>query len=270
MQKRFPNGTFASGDPVACSPNDKQLSTRQCSLQSGNTVGFYEASSWEYSWFVPHDLAYLITLMGGNVSDSFVPAVPLTRAACDFRHSQGNFIQRLDHFFDAGYFAPGNEPSFQVRSLGHSLRVGLNSMTTARQTPVLYHYANAPASSVDAVRKAVFTNFDISKLSVLTKSSAAPRKAVHPLNLIYPSINIAPAGLPGKDDQAAMASLLVWHLLGFYPGVSLSFTYYDMARHGVKRRLRRTQFLERASSSCSRRWCPSTPYTTGTWARARR
>lgn len=73
MQKRFANGTFAPGDPTDCSPNDKQVNTRQCSLQSGNTVGFYEASSWEYSWFAPHDTAHLITMMGGNVSDRFPP-----------------------------------------------------------------------------------------------------------------------------------------------------------------------------------------------------
>ncbi|KAH9176527.1 glycoside hydrolase family 92 protein [Lactarius sanguifluus] len=144
MQKRFPNGTFAVVDPVACSPNDPQPN-RECSLQSDNTVGFYESSSWEYSWFVPHDMAYLITLMGGD----------------------STFIKRLDHFFNAGYYLAGNEPSFQALS---------------------YHYANAPASSVDTVRKAVFTNFDIT-----------------------------PAGLPGNDDQAAMATLLTWHLLGLYP-----------------------------------------------------
>jgi hypothetical protein len=28
----------------------------------------------------------------------------------------------------------------------------------------------------------------------------------------------APAGIPGNDDQAAMASLLSFHLLGLYPG----------------------------------------------------
>ena len=72
MQKRFPNGTFEPVDPTDCSPNDKQIDTRQCSLQSGNTVGFYEASSWEYSWFAPHDTAHLITMMGGNVSDSLL------------------------------------------------------------------------------------------------------------------------------------------------------------------------------------------------------
>lgn len=67
MQKRFPNGTFATGDPADCSPKDQQQS-RECSLQSDNTVGFYESSSWEYSWFAPHDTAHLVTLMGGNVS----------------------------------------------------------------------------------------------------------------------------------------------------------------------------------------------------------
>jgi putative alpha-1,2-mannosidase len=67
MQKRFPNGTFAIVDPVACSAQDPDQN-RECSLQSDNTVGFYESSSWEYSWFVQHDMAYLITLMGGNVS----------------------------------------------------------------------------------------------------------------------------------------------------------------------------------------------------------
>ncbi len=67
MQKRFPNGTFAPNDPTDCSPNDQQQS-RECSLQSDNTVGFFESSSWEYSWFAPHDTAHLVTLMGGNVS----------------------------------------------------------------------------------------------------------------------------------------------------------------------------------------------------------
>jgi putative alpha-1,2-mannosidase len=61
MQKRFPNGTFATEDPANCSPNDNEK-------QDCGTSGFYESSSWEYSWFVPHDMAHLVTLMGGNVS----------------------------------------------------------------------------------------------------------------------------------------------------------------------------------------------------------
>ncbi|KAK7473180.1 hypothetical protein VKT23_001279 [Stygiomarasmius scandens] len=150
MQKRFSNGTFAFQDPTNCSPKDRNDS-RSCSLQSDNVNGFYESSSWEYSWFAPHDTAHLIELMGGN----------------------STFVKRLDHFFDAGYYLAGNEPSFQ--------------------TPIGYHYANQPAKSVDRVREVVFTNFDIT-----------------------------PAGLPGNDDQAAMATLLTFHLLGIYPVPSTS------------------------------------------------
>jgi predicted alpha-1,2-mannosidase len=143
-QKRRSDGSFVYTNPTDCSPQDN--TNRECSLQGDNEVGFYESSSWEYSWFAPHDTAYLIKLMGGN----------------------DTFVKRLDHFFDAGYFNVGNEPSFQ--------------------TPIGYHYANHPAKSVDRIREVVFDNFDIT-----------------------------PAGLPGNDDQAAMASLLSFHLLGLYP-----------------------------------------------------
>ena len=92
MQKRYSNGTFSYTNPIDCSPQDPV--SRECSLQQDNTVGFYESSSWEYSWsvsmllgvnllnkndrYAPHDTAYLIELMGGNPT----------------------FGNRLDHFFD--------------------------------------------------------------------------------------------------------------------------------------------------------------------------
>ncbi|CAA7261861.1 unnamed protein product [Cyclocybe aegerita] len=148
FQKRYSNGTFAFQNPINCSPNDRNQS-RPCSLQGTNVNGFYESSSWEYSWYAPHDTAHLIELVGGNET----------------------FVKRLDHFFDAGYYLAGNEPSFQIS-----------------KTPVGYHYADRPAQSVDRVREVVFDNFDITA-----------------------------AGLPGNDDQAAMASLLAFHLLGLYP-----------------------------------------------------
>lgn len=66
MQKRFSNGSFAFTDPTDCSPQDNSTS-RDCSLQADNEVGFYESSSWEYSFFAPHDTAHLVELMGGNV-----------------------------------------------------------------------------------------------------------------------------------------------------------------------------------------------------------
>ncbi|EAU91164.2 glycosyl hydrolase [Coprinopsis cinerea okayama7 len=145
FQKRYPNGTFAYTDPTNCSPKDKN-ETRPCSLQGSNTNGFYESSSWEYSFFAPHDTAYLIDIMGGNET----------------------FVKRLDHFFDEEYYLAGNEPSFQ--------------------TPIGYHYADRPTKSVQRVREVVFQNFGVDA-----------------------------DGLPGNDDQAAMATLLAFHILGLYP-----------------------------------------------------
>jgi len=43
MQKRFPNGTFATEDPTACSPKDQRK--RVCSLQSDDTVSFHPGST---------------------------------------------------------------------------------------------------------------------------------------------------------------------------------------------------------------------------------
>ena len=51
-----------------------------------------EGSPWHYTWYVPHDVAGLIDLMGG-------PEV---------------FIERLDTLFDEGEYWHGNEPGHQV------------------------------------------------------------------------------------------------------------------------------------------------------------
>ncbi|KAK2030360.1 hypothetical protein LX32DRAFT_717038 [Colletotrichum zoysiae] len=143
-RRRF-NGTFLPSNPTDCSPLDNNQ-TRTCSTQNTNTFGIYESSSWEYSLYAPHDVSGLITLLGGNAT----------------------FEQRLRHFFDVGYYLPGNEPSFQ--------------------TPSLFHHIGKPAESIRQVRRIVYDNFNTSR-----------------------------NGLPGNDDNAAMASLLVWYMLGFYP-----------------------------------------------------
>ncbi|KAL5528186.1 hypothetical protein ACEPAF_7322 [Sanghuangporus sanghuang] len=129
----------------------QRLHTKTPSQRDNNANGFCESCAWEYSFFAPHDTAQLIELMGGNVT----------------------FVGRLDHFFDAGYYRAGNEPSFQ--------------------TPVGHHYTNRPTKSVDRVHDVIFSNIDIT-----------------------------PSGLPGNDDQAAMATLLIFHLLGLYPVPSTS------------------------------------------------
>ena len=55
-------------------------------------TGFCEADSWKYTWFVPHDPAGLIRLMGGPEA----------------------FIRKLDAFFNGGHYDPSNEPDFHV------------------------------------------------------------------------------------------------------------------------------------------------------------
>jgi putative alpha-1,2-mannosidase len=58
---------------------------------------FYEASSWEYSFYVPHDVKALVEKCGGNIA----------------------FQRRLDTLFVKGYYNVGNEPSFLTPNLYH-------------------------------------------------------------------------------------------------------------------------------------------------------
>ncbi|OWP02854.1 glycoside hydrolase family 92 protein [Marssonina coronariae] len=88
FQPRFLNKTFGFQDPLSCSnidPNPGSI----CSLQ--NSAGeTFESSIWEYSFFVPHDQATLITTFGG-------PAA---------------FVERLEYLHDQRITYIGNEPAF--------------------------------------------------------------------------------------------------------------------------------------------------------------
>ncbi|TQS34847.1 hypothetical protein Golomagni_04757 [Golovinomyces magnicellulatus] len=87
FQPRNLNGTFSFQDPLSCSNIDD--SNTACSLQSTSSET-YESSIWEYSFFVPHDHATLITKLGGPAS----------------------FVKRLDYLHDNNITYIGNEPSF--------------------------------------------------------------------------------------------------------------------------------------------------------------
>ena len=52
-----------------------------------NTIGFHEGSSWNYTFFVPHDIEGLIEVMG-----------------------KSKFIATLTNIFEKGYYDPTNEP----------------------------------------------------------------------------------------------------------------------------------------------------------------
>ena len=53
-----------------------------------NTIGFHEGSSWNYTFFVPHDIEGLIRAMGGAK----------------------RFVSKLQWVFDNGHYDPTNEP----------------------------------------------------------------------------------------------------------------------------------------------------------------
>ncbi|KAE8450274.1 hypothetical protein EG329_006702 [Mollisiaceae sp. DMI_Dod_QoI] len=88
FQPRYLNKTFGSQDPLKCSNIDTDPNS-VCSLQNTGAETF-ESSIWEYSFFVPHDQATLITTFGG-------PAA---------------FVDRLNYLHDNDITYIGNEPAF--------------------------------------------------------------------------------------------------------------------------------------------------------------
>ena len=83
---------------------------------------FYEASSWEYSLSIPHDVPGLIEACGG-------PA---------------DFETRLDKFFDKGYFNVNNEPSFLSPCLYHWIGRPDKSGERVREI-IAANYSDGPA-----------------------------------------------------------------------------------------------------------------------------
>ncbi|KUI63567.1 hypothetical protein VM1G_10303 [Cytospora mali] len=87
FQPKFLNQTWGFQDPLQCSNID--TSNVACSLQNTGRETF-ESSIWEYSFFVPHDQASLITFFGGP----------------------DEFVRRLNYLHDEGITYIGNEPAF--------------------------------------------------------------------------------------------------------------------------------------------------------------
>ena len=103
-------------------------------LDCDNDLSTTTASSWEYSFFVPHSMASVVQLMGGH--ETFVNRTSV-RASYD-RTIMIEMFYRT-HYFNKGYFFAGNEPSFAM--------------------PWAFHYANRPDLSVLRVRNVTFTFF---------------------------------------------------------------------------------------------------------------
>ncbi|MCU7551154.1 GH92 family glycosyl hydrolase [Chitinophagaceae bacterium LB-8] len=85
---------------------------------------FYEASSWEYSFYVPHDVATLIEKCGGKAA----------------------FEKRLNTLFNNGYYNVGNEPSFLTPNLYHW--IGRPDLSSERIWQIINKHYNASRSGI--------------------------------------------------------------------------------------------------------------------------
>jgi predicted alpha-1,2-mannosidase len=85
---------------------------------------FYEASSWEYSLSVPHDVAELIKRSGGKTA----------------------FEKRLNTLFDKEFYNVGNEPSFLTPNLYHW--IGRPDLSSDRIKQIIAKYYNASHSGI--------------------------------------------------------------------------------------------------------------------------
>ncbi|KAJ7066143.1 alpha-1,2-mannosidase, putative subfamily [Mycena amicta] len=106
--------------PDHCSP---VFGHTDCFLNTGGGE-FYEASSWEYSWYVPQDMASLVTAIGG----------PAT------------FSSRLDAFFADGFHDIGDEPGFLPTYLYNY--VGEPAKTVDRVDAILNQFYNTSTSGL--------------------------------------------------------------------------------------------------------------------------
>jgi predicted alpha-1,2-mannosidase len=97
------------------------------------TFEYTEANAWQYSFFAPHDVAGLITLMGGNAA--FINKLDgLFSTSSDLTGKNQPDISGL-----IGQYAQGNEPSHHVA--------------------YLYNYAGVPWKTQEKVRQIVATMF---------------------------------------------------------------------------------------------------------------
>jgi putative alpha-1,2-mannosidase len=113
-----PDHTWAYQDPIFCSP---LLNPDSCYLDhSGHET--YEGSCWLYTFFVPQDMASLITLLGGP----------------------SRFVSRLDFLHESGLLYMGDEQAFLTVFLYHYAgRPGLSAKRAHAYIPRQFNNTDA-------------------------------------------------------------------------------------------------------------------------------
>ncbi|MDD6211300.1 MAG: GH92 family glycosyl hydrolase [Bacteroidales bacterium] len=92
IMPRNADGTWWDGNAMQWNPVLFKSELKPFTVHSAGSWSdvFYESKSWEYSFYVPHDVNKLIEKCGGKET----------------------FIARLDTFFEKGFFQMWNEPGF--------------------------------------------------------------------------------------------------------------------------------------------------------------
>ncbi|KAI8631595.1 glycoside hydrolase family 92 protein [Xylariaceae sp. FL1651] len=115
FQPKYQNSTWGYQDPIACS-----ALADFCSLTT-NPSETFEASVWQYQFLVPHSMATLIELMGG----------------------EADFINRLDFFHASALADISNEPVFSTVYLYHYAgRPGLSTKRLHTYIPSAFNSTN--------------------------------------------------------------------------------------------------------------------------------
>lgn len=133
LQPRKLDGSFVYAHPRTCSPiNDRH----KCYLDTQQST--YEGSPWLYSFYVPQDMASLITAMGG---------VKL-------------FTERLEYLHESGLLDMGNEQSFlPVFQFHYAGRPALSTYWVHRYIPSLFNTTFAGVPGNDDCAMGAFSGF---------------------------------------------------------------------------------------------------------------
>ena len=100
MRPRYADGRWAPFAPV--SPDEESFSWAG--------TGYIEGNAWQYTWFVPHDVAGLIALFGGRTPFA-------GRLQAGFEGSQPYGFNAAGDVFTSVYVNHGNQPNMQAAYL---------------------------------------------------------------------------------------------------------------------------------------------------------
>jgi hypothetical protein len=137
--------------PTSTASTSRALGSTACGSPYVSAVDAQKLTP--FASFAPHDTAYLIKLMGGNVGSNL-------RGAISFPDRHYRMLSSSDLTTSSKQAITLLEMSPPSRYV--PFKISFFTCDKSRcQTPIGYHYANRPTKSVKRVREVVFQNFGI-------------------------------------------------------------------------------------------------------------